>query len=73
MRPKVIASTATIRRAGDQVQPLFLRDGRRSSRRPGSTSRDTFFALQRDRPSEDDARAAATSASAPPGAGSRRS
>jgi len=50
-RPKVIASTATIRRAGDQVKRLF-------DRRlavfppPGLDARDSFFALQRDRPRE---------------------
>jgi Helicase conserved C-terminal domain len=50
-RPKVIASTATIRRAGDQVKRLF-------DRRlavfppPGLDARDSFFALQRDRPDE---------------------
>jgi Helicase conserved C-terminal domain len=51
VRPKVIASTATIRRAGDQVARLF-------DRRlavfppPGLDSRDSFFALQRDRPED---------------------
>lgn len=51
VRPKVIASTATIRRAGDQVHRLF-------DRRlavfppPGLDARDSFFALQRDRPEE---------------------
>ena len=49
VRPKVIASTATIRRAGDQVARLF-------DRRlavfppPGLDARDSFFALQRDQP-----------------------
>ena len=33
----MIASTATIRKAGDQVHALFLRDGRASSRRTAST------------------------------------
>ena len=48
VRPKVIASTATIRRARDQVGRLF-------DRRlevfppPGLDARDSFFALQRDR------------------------
>lgn len=47
VRPKVIASTATIRRARDQVKRLF-------DRRlavfppPGLDARDSFFALQRD-------------------------
>ncbi|MGI8624294.1 MAG: DISARM system helicase DrmA, partial [Solirubrobacteraceae bacterium] len=51
VRPKVIASTATIRRAGQQVARLF-------DRRlavfppPGLDARDSFFALQRDRPAE---------------------
>jgi len=51
VRPKVVASTATIRRAGDQVRRLF-------DRRlevfppPGLDARDSFFALQRDRPHE---------------------
>ena len=40
VRPKVIASTATIRQAQDQVKALFVR-GSRSSRRPGSTSATT--------------------------------
>ncbi len=51
VRPKVIASTATIRRAGDQVARLF-------DRRlavfppPGLDARDSFFALQRDQPGD---------------------
>lgn len=55
VRPKVVASTATIRRAGDQVKRLF-------DRRlavfppPGLDARDSFFALQRDRPEDADAR-----------------
>ena len=55
VRPKVIASTATIRRAGDQVARLF-------DRRlavfppPGLDARDSFFALQRDRPIDLDKR-----------------
>jgi hypothetical protein len=52
VRPKVIASTATIRRAEDQVRRLF-------DRRlgifppPGLDARDSFFALQRDRPADE--------------------
>lgn len=52
VRPKVIASTATIRRARDQVRRLF-------DRRlevfppPGLDARDSFFALQRDRPADE--------------------
>ncbi|MGO9918527.1 MAG: helicase-related protein [Isosphaeraceae bacterium] len=51
VRPKVIASTATIRKAGDQVHATFLR---KVSIFPpnGLDARDNFFALQRT-PSED--------------------
>jgi len=51
VRPKVIASTATIRKAGDQVHATFLR---RVSIFPpsGLDARDNFFALQR-APGED--------------------
>jgi hypothetical protein len=55
VRPKVVASTATIRRAGDQVARLF-------DRRlavfppPGIDARDSFFALQRDQSSDQDLR-----------------
>lgn len=46
VRPKVIASTATIRRASDQVQKLFLR--KLEVFPPQGTSiKDSFFALQR--------------------------
>ena len=59
VRPKVIASTATIRRAGDQVKRLFDRK-LGVFPPPGLDARDSFFALQRDRPDEqdDEARAA---------------
>lgn len=51
VRPKVIASTATIRRAADQVARLF--DRRLSVfPPPGLDARDSFFAVQRDRPEE---------------------
>ncbi len=51
VRPKVIASTATIRRAGDQVARLF--DRKLSVfPPPGLDARDSFFALHRDRPDE---------------------
>ena len=51
VRPKVIASTATIRKAGDQVHATFLR--RVSIFQPnGLEAQDNFFALQRT-PSED--------------------
>jgi len=46
VRPKVVASTATIRRAPDQVQKLFVR--RLDVFPPQGTSiRDSFFAIQR--------------------------
>lgn len=52
VRPKLIASTATIRRAGDQVHATFMR---RVNVFPphGLDVRDGFFSLQRE-PSEDD-------------------
>jgi helicase-like protein len=57
VRPKVIASTATIRRAGDQVARLF--DRKLSVfPPPGLDARDSFFALQRDKPEEQDAKPA---------------
>jgi len=55
VRPKVIASTATIRRAGDQVRRLFDRK-LAVFPPPGLDARDSFFALQRDRPEEQDAK-----------------
>ncbi len=46
VRPKVVASTATIRRAPDQVQKLFVR--KLAVFPPQGTSiRDSFFAIQR--------------------------
>jgi hypothetical protein len=55
VRPKVIASTATIRRAGDQVRRLF--DRKLSVfPPPGLDARDSFFAIQRDRPEEQDSK-----------------
>jgi Helicase conserved C-terminal domain len=51
VRPKVVASTATIRRAPDQVQKLFVR--RLEVFPPQGTSiRDSFFAIQRPSGSE---------------------
>ena len=51
MRPKVIASTATIRTRRDQVHALFLRQ---VARLPAARARrrDNFFSLQR-QPSEE--------------------
>ncbi|MGP0066025.1 MAG: DISARM system helicase DrmA, partial [Isosphaeraceae bacterium] len=51
VRPKLIASTATIRKAGDQIHATFLRDVRVFPPN-GLDVRDNFFALQR-HPSED--------------------
>lgn len=50
VRPKVIASTATIRQATEQVRSLFLRDVRVFPPQ-GLDVRDNFFSLQRE-PSE---------------------
>jgi hypothetical protein len=55
VRPKVIASTATIRRAGDQVARLFARK-LAVFPPPGLDARDSFFALQRDRPEDRETR-----------------
>src|SRR5262249_4412488 len=55
VRPKVVASTATIRRAGDQVKRLFDRD-LAVFPPPGIDARDSFFALQRDQPGDEDTR-----------------
>jgi len=51
VRPKLIASTATIRKAGDQIHATFLRDVRVFPPN-GLNVRDNFFALQRS-PSEE--------------------
>ena len=51
VRPKVIASTATIRKAGDQVHALFLRNANVFPPN-GLDVRDNFFSLQR--PSSED-------------------
>jgi hypothetical protein len=51
VRPKVIASTATIRKAGDQVHATFLREVRVFPP-SGLDVEDNFFAIQR--PSSDD-------------------
>jgi hypothetical protein len=44
VRPKVIASTATVRRAGDQIQALFARPITQVFPPPGPDRRDSFFA-----------------------------
>ena len=46
VRPKVIASTATIRKAGDQVHAIFLRKVNVFPAH-GLDVRDNFFSLQR--------------------------
>ncbi len=44
VRPKIIASTATVRRARDQIRALFDRDETRIFPPPGLSPRDSFFA-----------------------------
>jgi hypothetical protein len=44
VRPKVVASTATVRRAQDQVQALFARAATEIFPPPGPDRRDSFFA-----------------------------
>lgn len=43
-RPKIVASTATVRRAPDQIQALFARPDTRVFPPPGPDRRDSFFA-----------------------------
>ena len=44
VRPKIVASTATIRRASDQIQALFARPQTEVFPPPGPDRRDSFFA-----------------------------
>ena len=44
VRPKIIASTATVRQARDQIQALFARPDTRIFPSPGPDRRDSFFA-----------------------------
>jgi hypothetical protein len=44
VRPKIVASTATVRRAQDQIQALFARSQTRIFPPPGPDRRDSFFA-----------------------------
>ncbi len=44
VRPKIVASTATVRRAKDQVQALFARSDTQVFPPPGPDRRDSFFA-----------------------------
>jgi hypothetical protein len=48
VRPKVIASTATVRRANKQIAGLFARKRTEVFPPPGLTADDNFFARQRD-------------------------
>jgi hypothetical protein len=45
IRPKVVASTATVRRAGSQIRALFDRERTEVFPPPGPDRRDSFFAL----------------------------
>jgi hypothetical protein len=44
VRPKIVASTATVRRAQDQIQALFARSQTQIFPPPGPDRRDSFFA-----------------------------
>jgi hypothetical protein len=45
LRPKIVASTATVRRASEQMRALFGRDQSSIFPAPGPDRRDSFFAL----------------------------
>ncbi len=45
IRPKVVASTATVRRAESQIKALFCRDGVEIFPCPGPDRRDSYFAV----------------------------
>ncbi|MEQ8763218.1 MAG: DISARM system helicase DrmA [Planctomycetota bacterium] len=47
VRPKIVASTATVRKAEDQIQALFGRDSTQIFPPPGPSRRDSFFAQTR--------------------------
>jgi hypothetical protein len=55
IRPKIVASTATVRRAGDQIRLLFDRSNTHIFPPPAVDRRDSFFAVTVP-PSEDPAR-----------------
>lgn len=44
LRPKIVASTATVRQAPDQIQALFARPNTQMFPPPGPNRRDSFFA-----------------------------
>jgi len=48
VRPKIIASTATVRRAATQIRALFDRDETEIFPPPGLSRRDSFFAVTED-------------------------
>lgn len=56
IRPKIVASTATVRRARDQIRALFDRADTRIFPPPGVDRRDSFFALTRAESEADPAR-----------------
>ncbi|MEH3037548.1 MAG: DISARM system helicase DrmA [Sphingomonas adhaesiva] len=56
VRPKIVASTATVRRARDQIRALFDRHETRIFPPPGLDRRDSFFALTRPESAADPAR-----------------
>lgn len=56
VRPKIVASTATVRRAGDQIRALFDRGETRIFPPPGIDRRDSFFARTRPESAADPAR-----------------
>ncbi|MEP9400814.1 DISARM system helicase DrmA [Sphingomonas sp. VNH70] len=56
VRPKIVASTATVRRAQDQIAALFDRHTTRIFPPPGLDRRDSFFARTRPESADDPAR-----------------
>ncbi|MGO7251598.1 hypothetical protein ACCS63_35275, partial [Rhizobium brockwellii] len=56
MRPKIVASTATVRRASDQIRALFDRERTCIFPPPGLDRHDSFFALTRPESEADPAR-----------------
>ncbi|WP_230772800.1 DISARM system helicase DrmA [Sphingomonas sp. Leaf4] len=56
VRPKIVASTATVRRASDQIRALFDRHDTRIFPAPGIDRRDSFFAQTRAESDADPAR-----------------